>query len=263
MNNRYLSVGRSKEISFRKEKNPFHFCSELILGTKDLDINKILYHERNPSVQVTNSKKFYFKKLPSIKNSQLQDKYRKISLLSTKAKLTDSFEIENTKNNINNYLNSESNHEKSKLRNYFNLVISSNYSDRTTINNTQSSLITNIIKPIVIKENNPLPYFSKIPNERLYQRKSPDNYNNYSNSLKVLIKGIKNNGNSKISKNIFQKKIKMSQQQQINIAFDSKYEDEIFDAKRLINNYKFKENDLLIPDDDDANDFLSKIKNYP
>ena len=48
--------------------------------------------------------------------------------------------------------------------------------------------------------------------------------------------------------------------QQTNIAFDQKYEVEAFDANKLINNYKFKKNEILSADDDDTNDFLSKNK---
>ena len=262
MSYRYSSVDRSKEIKLRKTKNSLHFGGNLILGTNDLDINKILYQKRNTSIKATNSKKFYPKKLPSInktvKNPHLLDKFRKISQLSTTVNLGASFENDNSKINNNKYLNTESNHEEYKLRNYFNLVISSNYSDRTSINNTQSSLLTNIIKPIVIKENDPLPHYSKIPNNRLYQRNQPDKYNNYSNSLKMLIKEIKNKDNSKISRNIFLKK-KINPIQQTNVAFAPKYENEVLDANRIINNYKFKENELLAPDDD-TNDFLSTNK---
>ena len=249
MNTRYSSVDRTKELKYRKIKNPLFLGGSLILGNNDFDVNKIITNTRNNSIKVGRSQKTYPKKLPSltkkIKNNKIFDILSKNSDLSTTANNAFSFEKENNEKSNYNYLKTESNNDP-KITKYFNIIIHSNLTERTSIYNTQSSSITNFIKPIV-KEKKLVSYnISRYPNERLY--KKSDNKDNIYNSLK-LIKEIKNN--SKNDKN--------TNERINNLAYDSKYENIVFDADKIINNYKFRENELKVPDNG-TSDFLSKNK---
>ena len=248
MSIRYSSVDRTKELKFRKTKNPLSLGGSLILSPNEFDINRIFTesrNDRNNSLKIGKSQRAYPKKLPSLnkrlKNNKLFDILSKNSDLSTTANNAFSFEKDNNEKNNCNYLKTESNNDP-KITNYFNILIQTNLTERTSVYNTQSSSITNFIKPIVKKEKFASPNISRFPNQRLY--KKLDNKDNYYNSLK-LIKEIKNN------KNFDERKI--------NVAYDSKYEDFVFDANKVINNYRYRENELKVPDND-KNDFISKNK---
>ena len=262
MSNRYSSVDRVKENKYRNQNYSLHIGGSLILGSNDFDINQILSQITNPSIKSTNYTKSYPKKLPyltkKIKNPLFSNIYTKYSDLSTTVNNIFSPERDNNEKSYN-YLKTESNNGDSKLKNFYNIIINSNISDRTTINNTQSSSKTNFLKPIVMKEKIHPTFHRIMPNNRLYQKNSSNN--NYSNSLKMLVKQIKNNNNnnnkSKDKKLDFYKKIKISQNK---IAFDRKYENEVLDASKVINNYKFRENELKVPDDE-PKEFISKNKN--
>ena len=255
MSNRYSSVDRVKEKIFRNQGNTLNIGGGFALASNDFDINKILSKMRTSSIKTNISKKSYPKKLPSlnkkINNHKIFDIYTKYSDLSTT--INNAFCIEKDNNEKNNKcLKTDSNNE-SKLRNYYNIIIHSNFSDRTSINNTQSTSITNIIKPIVIKQKISSPAITKIiPNNRLYQKKTTEN--NYSNSLKTIIKEIKNKNKTIEQKSNIYKKIPVIQN---GIAYNRKYENEVLDANKIINNYKFRENELKIPDDE-PKEFISK-----
>ena len=249
MNTRYSSVDRTKELKYKKIKNPLFLGGSLILGNNDFDINKIITNTRNNSIKVGNSQKTYPKKLPSltkkIKNNKIFDILSKNSDLSTTANNAFSFEKENNEKSNYNYLKTESNNDPN-ITKYFNIIIHSNLTERTSIYNTQSSSITNFIKPVVKEKKLISCNISRYPNERLY--KKSDNKDNIYNSLK-LIKQIKNN--SKNDKNM--------NERMNNLAYDSKYENIVFDADKIINNYKFRENELKVPDNG-TSDFISKNK---
>ena len=257
MSNRYSSVDRAKEKIFKNQRNTLNIGGSLVLCSNDFDINQILSQLRNPSIKSTFSKNSCPKKLPSlakkINNQKIFDIYTKYSDLSTTINNAFCTEKENNEK-INNCLKTDSNNE-SKLKNYYNIIIHSNFSNRTSINNTQSSSITNFIKPIVVNEKILSPILNKIiPNKRLYQKKQTDN--NYANSLKTIIKEIKGKNKTIDQKSCIYKKIPIIQNR---IAYNRKYENEVLDAPKIINNYKLKENDLKVPDDD-PKEFIDKNK---
>ena len=255
MSYRYSSVDRAKQIKYNKASNKLHLGANLVLGTNDFDINKICTNTRNTSLKTTNSKYSYPKKLPSINqkiiNRQLIDIYSKNSDFSTTVGFPFSFEKEN-KDKIN-YTQIKTDFNKDN--NYYNIVIHSNLSDRTSINNTLSSL-TNFIKPKVMKDNKSPPLIKKYPNKRLYPTKYSNNNDNLFNSRRIIkqIKDDLNNKNNDESE--MYKKIPVHQTK---ISYESKYEDVVFDANKVINLHKYKENELKVPDND-VNDFISKNK---
>ena len=257
MSNRYSSVDRTKEKIYRNQRNTLNIGGSLVLGSNDFDINQILSKIRYPSIKSTFSKKSCPKKLPSlikkINNHKVFDIYTKYSDLSTT--INNAFCTEKDNNEKSNIcLKTDSNNE-TKLKNYYNIIIHSNFSDRTSINNTQSSSITNFIKPIVVNEKIHSPILNKIiPNNRLYQKKQTDN--NYSNSLKTIIKEIKGKNRTIDQKSCIYKRIPIIQNR---IAYSRKYENEVLDAPKIINNYKLKENELKVPDDD-PKEFIDKNK---
>ena len=255
MSYRYSSVDRTKQIKYKKASNHLHLGANLVLGSNDFDINNILTQTRNTSLKTTNSKNLYPKKLPSINkkiiNRQLYDKYSKNSDFSTTVGHISSFEKEN-KDKIN-YTQVKTDLNKD---NYYNIVIHSNLSDRTSINNTLSSL-TNFLKPKVIKDNKSPPTIKKYPNKRLYPTKYSDNQENLFNYRKI-IKQIKSNSNNNNNDNSeFYKKIPVHQNK---ISYESKYEDVVFDANNVINHFRSnKQNELKVPDND-VNDFILQNK---
>ena len=255
MNNRYSSVDRAKENIYKRPKNTLYSGANLVLGSNDINIDKILNQINTPSIKSTNS---HPKKLPSlykkISNQKIFDIYSKYSDFSTTANQAFTYKKGNNEKNNNINIKTESN--TSQLKNYYNIIIHSNFSDRTSINNTQSSLITDYIKPILITENTSRPTINNFPNSRLYPIKYQSNKDNYSNSLKKVIKNIKNKEKINYDQNYF-KKIPIMQTK---IAFNTKYQNEVFDANKVINNYRFKENELKVPDND-KNDFITKNKN--
>ena len=259
MNNRYSSVDRTKENKYKRPKNRLFLGGNLVLGTNDFDINRILNQMNRPSIKSIISHKTCPKKLPSIykkiSNHQKFDIHNKnTDFTTTTINPTYSLEKENSEKYFSNNIKTESN--ANQIKNYYNIVIHSNFSDRTSINNTQSSLVTDYIKPILVTENNSLPTISNMPNNRLYPKKYQSNKDNYANSLKVIIKDIKNKEKNNNEKNFF-KKIPIKQSK---IAYSTKYQDEVLDANIVINNYRFKENELKVPDND-KNDFITKNKN--
>ena len=261
MNNRYSSVDRTKEnkYKYKRPKNTLYLGGNLVLGSNDFDINRLLSQMNTLSIKSTISHKKCPKKLPSIykkiNNQKMYDIYSKNSDFSTTVNPAFSIEKGNNDKNTTNNIKTESN--TSKIKNYYNIVIHSNFSDQTSINNTQSSIITDPNKPsILITENNTRPTVSNLPNNRLYPIKYQSNKENYANSLKMIIKEIKNKEKTNYDKNYYKKIPTMKTK----IAFNTKYQNEVFDAKKVINNFKFKENELKVPDND-KNDFITKNKN--
>ena len=170
MSNRYPSVDRKKEIKLRKNYNPKYSYGSIILEPNGFDINRFLSEARNISIKSNNSKKSYPKKLPSISkkilNPQIFDIISKSTNLSTEGNNGFSFEKDNKEKRNFNYIKTDLNNDiKSKY--YYNAVISSNLTERSSINNTAFSSESNFIKPIVIKENvSPTP-LRNYPNELL------------------------------------------------------------------------------------------------
>ena len=262
MSNRYPSVDRKKEIKLRKNYNPKYSYGSLILEPNGFDINRFLSEARNISIKSNNSKKSYPKKLPSISkkilNPQIFDIISKSTNLSTEGNNGFSFEKDNKEKRNFNYIKTDLNNDiKSKY--YYNAVISSNLTERSSINNTAFSSESNFIKPIVIKENvSPTP-LRNYPNERLYSRHSSQNQITHSHFLK-LIKEIKHNNLNMKNKKLgaVYKKLPIRKNK---IAYDTRYENVVFDANDIINKFKYNEHkNKLKVSDDDMNEFISKNK---
>ena len=262
MSNRYPSVDRRKEIKLRKNNNSKYYCGSIILEPNGFDINKFLSEARNISIKSNNSKKSYPKKLPSISkkllNPQIFDIISKSTNLSTEGNNGFSFEKDNKEKSNFNYIKTDSNNDiKSKY--YYNAVISSNLTERSSINNTAFSSESNFIKPIVIKENvSPTP-LRNYPNERLYPRHSSENQITHSHFLK-LIKEIKHNNLNMSNKKLgaVYKKLPIRKNK---IAYDTKYENVVFDANDIINKFKYNEHKKKLKvSDNDMNEFISKNK---
>ena len=242
MDNRYPSVDRRTEIKLRKNNNQKNSYGSVIFETENFDINKFLTQRRNNSIKSNESEILYPKKLPSISkkriNPQLIDiisKSTNITNISTERNNAFSFEKDNKEKHNSNYFNTDSNIDK--IPQYYSKVITSSYlTERTNSNiNTGLSSKTNILKPIIVS---PTP-LRKIPNERLYPRNSSDNKKTNNDYLKV-IKEIKNK-NSNLKNHIIRGIYKKIPADLNKVAFDIKYEDVVFDANKIIHEFKMIE----------------------
>ena len=247
MNIRYASVDRAKELRSRKKFNPFHLGGSLILKGKDFDINNFLFQTKQTSINTLVPKKIYPKKLPSLNRkilSPLCDLNSKNSDNSTEANNGFSFERDNSEKNNFNILNTELNKERNK-NNYYVQIINSNFSEKPSINNSDSSFTLNYLNQNNKQKKVP-PLFKKYPNERLYPRKSITSQDNNNINFIKAIKEIKNN-NEKIRQeernSDFFKKLPSYRSK---IAYDSRYENVVFDANNEINKYRNRDNDLII-----------------
>ena len=246
MNIRYSSVDRAKELRSRKKLNPFHLGGSIILKGKDFDINKFLFQTNQSSTSTLAPKKIYPKKLPSLNRKVLNplfDLNSKNSDNSTEANNGFSFERDNSEKNNFNILENELNKERNKS-NYYIQIINSNFNEKPSINNTDSSFTLNFHNQN-IKQKKVSHLFKKYPNERLYPKKSITSINNNINFIKV-IKEIKNNNEKIRQEDRNADYFKKMPAYKSKIAYDSRYENVVFDANYEINKYRDRENDLTI-----------------
>jgi len=256
MNKRYASVDRSKEMKSKHEMNKIFQHRNLILNINDFDINNIFNQTKQSPLKTINPKIVKPKKLPLINkqftSSQLCDINTKTSDMST--------EINN--NEKNNILKTDVNQDINN--DYcFKIIINSDFRDKSSFNNSKLTSANKTIKPkikvpniITNEENRKIKYPPILRSERLYPKNNTD-----KNSINILkkIKSIRNR-NLKIKNNknlLFSKKFK-SLSTPDDIAYESKYENIVFDATKLLNKHNFKDNDLNI--NDDMKTFISKNK---
>ena len=249
MSKRYASVDRSKEIRDKRVLNPNFHSPNLVIKVNELGINNFSNIIKQKQLRTLNSKRFKPRKLPLINKqitiSHLGDINSKTSDLSTEVNHPFSLCPENFEDNN---LITESNKDNN---NYFNFVINSDFRNTRTINNSILNSGKKIIQPkINIKnkfkeENVKIKYPPILKSERLYPK--IDNDKNKINILKT-IKTIRNN--HLIFKN--------NKSIPDNIAYESKFENIVFDANKLLNKHNFKENDFNI--NDNVNSFITQNK---
>ena len=258
MSKRYASVDRSKEIKAKRIINPIFRHQNLVLNVNDFDINNLLNQAKPDSLRTLNPKRFKVRKLPlinkQITSSHLGDINSKTSDLSTEVNNAFSFERDSIENN--NVLKTEANKDNNN-DDYYKIVINSDFRDK--ISNNKSHLNSgNVIEQkinIVNKireENDKIKYLPILKSERLYPKKNIDKNNI---NIRKAIKAIRNNHLfNKNNKNNFTT-IKSIPD---NIAYESKFENIVFDANKLLNKHNFKENDLKVNDNIDG--FISQNK---
>ena len=258
MSKRYASVDRSKEIKAKRIINPIFRHQNLVLNVNDFDINNLLNQAKPDSLRTLNPKRFKVRKLPlinkQITSSHLGDINSKTSDLSTEVNNAFSFERDSIENN--NVLKTEANKDNNN-DDYYKIVINSDFRDK--ISNNKSHLNSgNVIEQkinIVNKireENDKIKYLPILKSERLYPKKNIDKNNI---NIRKAIKAIRNNHLfNKNNKNNFTT-IKSIPD---NIAYESKFENIVFDANKLLNKHNFKENDLKANDNIDG--FISQNK---
>ena len=258
MSKRYASVDRSKEIKAKRIINPIFRHQNLVLNVNDFDINNLLNQAKPDSLRTLNPKRFKVRKLPlinkQITSSHLGDINSKTSDLSTEVNNAFSFERDSIENN--NVLKTEANKDNNN-DDYYKIVINSDFRDK--ISNNKSHLNSgnvieqkiNIVNKIK-EENNKIKYPPILKSERLYPKKNIDKNNI---NIRKAIKAIRNNHLfNKNNKNNFTT-IKSIPD---NIAYESKFENIVFDANKLLNKHNFKENDLKVNDNIDG--FISQNK---
>ena len=258
MSKRYASVDRSKEIKAKRIINPIFRHQNLVLNVNDFDINNLLNQAKPESLRTLNPKRFKVRKLPLINkritSSHLGDINSKTSDLSTEVNNAFSFERDSIENN--NVLKTEANKDNNN-DDYYKIVINSDFRDK--ISNNKSHLNSgkviqqkiNIVNKIK-EENNKIKYPPILKSERLYPKKNIDKNNI---NIRKAIKAIRNNHLfNKNNKNNFTT-IKSIPD---NIAYESKFENIVFDANKLLNKHNFKENDLKVNDNIDG--FISQNK---
>jgi hypothetical protein len=258
MSKRYASVDRSKEIKAKRIINPIFRHQNLVLNVNDFDINNLLNQAKPESLRTLNPKRFKVRKLPlinkQITSSHLGDINSKTSDLSTEVNNAFSFERDSIENN--NVLKTEANKDNNN-DDYYKIVINSDFRDK--ISNNKSHLNSgkvieqkiNIVNKIK-EENNKIKYPPILKSERLYPKKNIDKNNI---NIRKAIKAIRNNHLfNKNNKNNFTT-IKSIPD---NIAYESKFENIVFDANKLLNKHNFKENDLKVNDNIDG--FISQNK---
>jgi len=258
MSKRYASVDRSKEIKAKRIINPIFRHKNLVLNVNDFDINNLLNQAKPDSLRTLNPKRFKVRKLPlinkQITSSHLGDINSKTSDLSTEVNNAFSFERDSIENN--NVLKTEANKDNNN-DDYYKIVINSDFRDK--ISNNKSHLNSgnvieqkiNIVNKIK-EENNKIKYPPILKSERLYPKKNIDKNNI---NIRKAIKAIRNNHLfNKNNKNNFTT-IKSIPD---NIAYESKFENIVFDANKLLNKHNFKENDLKVNDNIDG--FISQNK---
>ena len=244
MSKRYASVDRSKEIKAKRVVNPIFHSPNLVIKVNELDINNMPSPTKQNQLRTLNSKRFKPKKLPiiskQITTSHLGDINSKTSDLSTEVNYPFSLNPENFEdNNLKTEINKDNN-------NYFKVVINSDFRNRRTINNSILNSGKKIIQPkIKLKEENKIKYPPILKSERLYPKMNNDK--NRMNILKT-IKAIRNNHL------ILKNKKSMPD----NIAYESKFENIVFDANKLLNTHNFKQVNLNT--NDNMNSFISQNK---
>ena len=259
MSRRYASVDRSKEMKAKRIVNPIFHHPNLVLNVNEFDINNMLNKTKPNILRTLNPKRFKPKKLPlinkQITSSHLGDINSKTSDMSTEVNNAFSFEKDNIENN--NVLKTETNKDNYN-DDYFKFVINSDLRDRSSEDNThlisgkklikQKIKINEKIKREIVKTKYP----PILKSERLYPKKLND-----KNSINIVktIKAIRNNHLSlKKNKNNYT----IIKSIPDNIAYESKFENIVFDANKLLNKHNFKENDLNV--NNNINDFMSQNK---
>ena len=260
MSKRYASVDRSKEIKAKKEINPSFFGRKLILDMEEFDINNLFTATKKSTLKTLNPIKINPKKLPLISNyatkSHLCDINTKTTNISTE--VNNILYLEHNINDKNTNIKTETNNDNNN-DNCYNIIINSNFDDKNVVknNNTQSLVINKAIKPKLnininyaneIKNrnnNNKIKYPPILKSERLYPR-----INNDKNKMNILkkVKAIRNNNlRIKNCKNFIKNKLINE-----NIAYNSKYEDIVFDSKKILNNHNSKETDIEVKNNIDS-----------
>ena len=260
MSRRYASVDRSKEIKAKREVNQIFRRQNLVLNANDFDINNLLEQTKTNSLKTLNPKKFKPKKLPLINkritSSHLGDINSKTSDLSTEMNNAFSFERDSFENN--NILKTEANKDNNNNDDYYKIVINSDFRGKSSVYNSHLNSGKKVIQHkinIVNKikeENNKIKYLPILKSERLYPKKNIDKN---AINIRKAIKAIRNNHlYNKNNKNNFTT-IKSIPD---NIAYESKFQNIVFDANKLLNKHNFKENDLKVNDNIDG--FISQNK---
>ena len=252
MSKRYASVDRTKEIKAKREINYPYPRINLVLNINNFDINNFFHQTNQNALRTLNSNRYRPKKLPlinkQITTSNLGDiNNSKTTEISSDMNNAFSFDRENNeKNNLKTEANIDNNSD-----NYYKIVINSDFKKRSTMNKPNLSSGKKRIKPKIefkkeINENIiKMKYPPILRSERLYPKINKD-----KNSINVLktIKTIRNNqrlpGKMK-SYNDY-------------IAYDSKFENIVFDANKVLKKHNFKENDLKV--NDNINTFVSQNK---
>ena len=252
MSKRYASVDRTKEIKAKREINYPYPRRNLVLNFNNFDINNFFHQTKQNALRTLNSNRYRPKKLPlinkQITTSNLGDiNNSKTTEISSDMNNAFSFDRENNeKNNLKTEANIDNNSD-----NYYKIVINSDFKKRSTMNKPNLSSGKKRIKPKIefkkeINENIiKMKYPPILRSERLYPKINKD-----KNSINVLktIKTIRNNqrlpGKMK-SYNDY-------------IAYDSKFENIVFDANKVLKKHNFKENDLKV--NDNINTFVSQNK---
>lgn len=256
MSKRYASVDRSKEIKTKKLINTPFERRNLVLNINNLEMDNITRPKKQKILKTLNPER-YKHKLPII-NKQITSSHlgdinnSKTTELISEVNNVFSLEKDNiSKNNLITETNNDNND------NYFKVIINSDFRDQSSIHNTNLNSGKKIIKP-KIEINNEIKkkqFKVKCPHilrsERLYPKINKDNH-----SLNILktIKTIRNNHLS-LTNNFLSTNTKFINN---NIAFDSRFENIVFDANKILKKHNFKENELKVSDN--INSFISQNK---
>lgn len=252
MSKRYASVDRTKEIKAKREINYPYPRRNLVLNINNFDINNFFHQTKQNALRTLNSNRYRPKKLPlinkQITTSNLGDiNNSKTTEISSDMNNAFSFDRENNeKNNLKTEVNIDNNSD-----NYYKIVINSDFKKRSTMNKPNLSSGKKRIKPKIefkkeINENIiKMKYPPILRSERLYPKINKD-----KNSINVLktIKTIRNN----------QRLTGKMKSYNDYIAYDSKFENIVFDANKVLKKHNFKEKDLKV--NDNINTFVSQNK---
>ena len=253
MNKRYSSVDRSKEMRNKRLVNSINPHRNLILRMDDFDINNVIEHTKKNILNTLNPKIIKPKKLPKIikqiTTSHLGEINSKTTDLSTE--VNNAFLYEKENNEKNNILKTEANKDINQ-DNYYKIVINSDFRDKSSVNSSKLTSANKIIKQKIKiqnkfkEENKKVKYPPILKSERLYPRNNIDKNENAIN-IRKKIKSIRNHHLSLKNKSISN-----------GIAYDSKFENVVFDANNLLNKHTSEDNDLKV--NDNLNSFINKNK---
>lgn len=251
MSKRYSSVDRSKEMRNKRLINSINPHRNLILRMDDFDINNVIEHTKKNILNTLNPKRIKPKKLPKIikqiTTSHLGEINSKTTDLSTE--VNNAFLYEKENNEKNNILKTEANKDINQ-DNYYKIVINSDFRDKSSVNSSKLTSANKIIKQKIKiqnkfkEENKKVKYPPILKSERLYPRKNIDNN---AINIRKKIKSIRNHHLSLKNKSISN-----------GIAYDSKFENVVFDANNLLNKHTSEDNDLKV--NDNLNSFINKNK---
>ena len=261
MSRRYASVDRSKEIKAKREVNPFFKSPNLKLYLEEFNINNILSTTKKSGLKTLNPTKIEPKKLPLINiraaKAHISEINSKTSDFSTELNNTLSMQYNSNEKNTN--FKTEANNDKNN-DSCFKIIINSNFNDKSFLNKNQTLSINKILKTKLninkdIKErNDKMKYPPILRSERLYPKIIKD-----KNSMNIFkkIKSIRNN-NLRLKNNKNKHSLNKDQLKKEYIAYNSKFQDIVFDSNKLLNNYYSNAIDLDIKDDIDS--FIAQKK---